>query len=187
MFTPVHQTLSLAIDRVEPVAPIIPPLLGWCCPPTVARSIVAIVIYSINGMLGGRPLAHVFDKVHQSILPGPSPAYANAACAIVFVPWRARLVTPAKHGLQDEVPPIPTEAVTKIRRSLFASTTLAGAIDQTVLINLAHDSAHATTIPATLPARPGGRLRDHCPVDKRLSSKINPGAHGRFLRLATIP
>ena len=57
----------------DAVASLVPSLLSAICPSRVSRLIASIVVYAINGILGGRLAAHVSNKV----LKGKKPAVAN--------------------------------------------------------------------------------------------------------------
>jgi hypothetical protein len=63
-------------------------LLGLCSPTAVAGLIVAVIVDSINGMLGCRPVAHICEEGLETLDPTITHRYTPAAIAVEVLYFR---------------------------------------------------------------------------------------------------
>lgn len=93
---PVRKALSLVADRIHRSVTAIACLLFIGRPAAVARFVVAVVIYTINGMVGTSPRPHVGKEILKRL----SPSFANydATTAIVTVSRIRLVVATGDHG-----------------------------------------------------------------------------------------
>jgi hypothetical protein len=72
-------------------------LFSSCCPATVARFIVAVVVYPLQAVRWGWLSSHVGEEVVKRLLP--SLAHLDSTTAIVFVTSTVWVVTSLIHGI----------------------------------------------------------------------------------------
>ncbi len=115
-----------AVVRKKPQAiTSVPSLLGACCPTAVVLFIVAIVIFSLDGVVGTRSFTHVSQEHRERF--SPFWADLNPAPAIVRVPGRVAIGA----ALNQSTPNM-------IFRMVDASVFVSGASFPDIVLNSVH-------------------------------------------------
>ncbi len=96
-FQPFCKNFVYAINGDVPIPAVIGSLEFWSSPSTVIRSVVTIIIYSVNRMRRGWFTTHIFKKVPESIYTFPPLAHFNAPAAVQSIGSVLDLVAPSKH------------------------------------------------------------------------------------------
>lgn len=114
----------------------------------MAAGIVAVVVNSINGMLGRRAWPHVVTESYKRI--APSCAYLNSSFTISLVRRQVRVFAPLNHRRPNAVNASSTLAVRSIQSTAFiveASTTLRVSCLQVAANGNSQSAAVATAQP----------------------------------------
>jgi hypothetical protein len=98
---PFGSSQRLTIMSQYAIISLVATLFSSCCPSTVARFIVSIVVYPLQAVRRGRLSSHVGEEVIKGILP--SFAYLDTTTTVVFITCTVWSVTSLIHGIPGVV------------------------------------------------------------------------------------
>jgi hypothetical protein len=94
---PFGSSQRLTIMSQYAIISLVATLFSSCCPSTIARFIVSVVVYPLQAVRRGRLLSHVGEEVVKRLLPPL--AYFDATTAVVFITCTVWSVTSLIHSI----------------------------------------------------------------------------------------
>jgi hypothetical protein len=175
-------------------------LLNLCCPATIRRFVVAVIVHTVKAVSGTGSQAHIGDERVERC--APALAHRDTSPAVVPIIWMSRLITASDHGVPAVIlgPPWATASGCSLFDKIEekAATTHSGPAFERTLERSACPGDRGAAIAATQPVRPGvvalTNVFDHEQTADSLASHVYPEArlpshhvlHWRGVRPATV-
>ena len=94
---PINYMMGCTIECYEACVRAITHLFRWCCPPTIARFVVAIVVYPIKRVFIRWSLTHIFEEIDKTISAKPFITYFDPSTAIPIIKSNIRIKASTFH------------------------------------------------------------------------------------------
>lgn len=86
--TRISKTTVKPLRRNHSIATCVSGMLGHCCPLTIARFVIPVIVDAVNRVPFGWRFPHILQKILKGIFPASANAYAASSIAFVsYVVW----------------------------------------------------------------------------------------------------